>query len=89
MQHGKVDQKSALVCEKHIFLVKGLKVVAKCYLNWIFFMMTFIVTLNTQMHNIKLRSLILSIKSDAQKQMVESNFGCRFHNLIYFEVGFF
>ena len=69
-----------------IFLVKGLKVVAKSYLNWNFFMMTSIVVLNTQMQNIKLRSSILSIKSDAQKQMVESDFGCRFHDPNYFEV---
>ena len=33
-----------------IFLVEGLEVVAKCYLNWIlFFIMTFIVVLNNQM----------------------------------------
>ena len=36
-------------------------------------MMTFIVVLNTQMLNIKLRSSKLIINSDAQKQMVESN----------------
>jgi hypothetical protein len=31
----------------------------------------------------------LIIKSDAQKQMVESGFGLRFHDLNYFEDGIF
>ena len=34
-----------------------------------------------------MRPLILSIKSDAQKQMIEYGFGCRFHDLNYSEVG--
>ena len=50
--------------------------------------MTFIVVLNIQMLVIKLRSLMLSFKSDAQKQMVESGFG-PIHDLTYFEVDFF
>ena len=50
-------------------------------------MMTFIVVLNTQMLNIKLRSPKLFIKSDAQKQMVEYDLECRFDDLKYFEVG--
>ena len=37
-------------------------------------MMTYIVMLNTQMYNMEFISSILSIKSDAQKQMVESGF---------------
>ena len=37
-------------------LVKGLKVVAKCCVFWILFMMTSIVVLNTQMYYIRLRS---------------------------------
>jgi hypothetical protein len=76
-----------------IFWAKGLKVVAKRYLTWIFFMNSIVVLntqmLNTQMLNIKLRSSILSIKSDAEKQVVEYGFGCRFHDLNYFEVEFF
>jgi hypothetical protein len=32
-----------------IILVKGLKVVAMCCSNWIIFIMTFVVVLNTQM----------------------------------------
>ena len=32
-----------------MFLVKGLEVVAKHCLNWVLFMMTFVVVLNTQM----------------------------------------
>ena len=52
-------------------------------------MMTFVVVLNTQMKEIKLRSSILISKSDAQKQVVEFEFGCRFHYLNYFEFGIF
>ena len=52
-------------------------------------MMAFVVVLNTQMYEIKLRSSILIIKSGAQKQMIEFEFGRRFHDLNYFEVGFF
>ncbi len=55
-------------------------------------MMTSIVVLNTQMYNIKFRFSKLSIKIDAQKQMVESDFGQRFHDLKvlnYFEVVIF
>jgi hypothetical protein len=71
-----------------IFWAEGLKVVAKRYLTLILFMNS-IVVLNTQMLNIKLRSSILSIKSDAEKQVVEYGFGCRFHDLNYFEVEIF
>ena len=46
-------------------------------------------TLNTQMQNIKMRSSNLIIKSDAQKQMVESSFGHKVHDFKYLEVGFF
>ena len=41
------------------------------------------------MSNIKLRSLKLSIKNDAQNQMVESGFGRRFYHLNYLEFGIF
>ena len=37
----------------------------------------------------KLRSSKLIIKSDAQKQMIEFGFKCRFHDLKYFKVGIF
>ena len=37
-------------------------------------MMTSTVVLNTQMHNIKLRSAEIIIKNEAQKQMVKSSF---------------
>ena len=50
-------------------------------------MMTPLVVLNTHFYNIKLRSTKLVGKSDAQKQMVEFGFGCKFHDLKYFEVG--
>ena len=73
-----------------IVLVKGLKVVAKCCLNYMFFSTrTFIVVLNNQMLNTKLRSSELIVKSDAHKQMVESIFERRFHDLKYLEFGIF
>ena len=50
--------------------------------------MTSTFVLNTQMQNIKFRFLTVSIKSDAQKQMVESSFGHNFDPK-YLEVGFF
>lgn len=50
--------------------------------------MTSTFVLNTQLHNIKFRILTLSIKSDAQKQMVESSFEHNF-DAKYLEVGFF
>ena len=49
--------------------------------------MIYIVVLDFQMKNIKMRPLILSIKSDAQKQTIEYGFGSRFHDLNYSEVG--
>ena len=49
-------------------------------------MMTFVVMVNTQMQKIKLRSSLLIIKTDAQKQMAEFGFGRRLHDLNYFEV---
>ena len=45
-KHGKVDQKSALLYLNHNFFGQRPK---SSYLNWIFFMMTSIVVLNTQM----------------------------------------
>jgi hypothetical protein len=36
-----------------------------------------------------MRSPKLIIKNDAQKQMAKSSFGRKFHDLKYFEVGFF
>ena len=52
-------------------------------------MITYVVVLITQMLNIELRSSKLSIKNDAQKQMVESGFGRRFYDLNNFQVGIF
>ena len=73
-----------------IFLVKGLKVVAKYRLNWIYFsIVTFTAVLNTQIENIRSRSLKRIIKSDAKKWMAKYGFGCRFNDLKYYEVGFF
>jgi hypothetical protein len=36
-----------------------------------------------------LRSSKLINKSDAQKQMIEPSFGCKFHDLVYFKGGCF
>ena len=52
-------------------------------------MMTSIVVLNAQLWKIKLRSSTLISKSDARIQMVECGFGRRFHDLKYFEFGFY
>jgi len=77
--------KKVFPCTKTIyifFLVKGLEEVVKCLLDGIdFFTMTSIIELTTQMKNIKLRSLKLIINSDAHKQMFESSFKRRFHDL--------
>ena len=51
--------------------------------------MTFTVVSNTKLKNMELRSSIFIINSDAQKQLIEFGFECRFHDLNYFEVGFF
>ena len=74
-----------------IFLVKGLKVVPKCCLNWTLncFMMTSIVVVNTQMQSIKFRSSKLVTKSDAQMQLGEFGVGHRIHDIKYFEIGIF
>ena len=42
-----------------------------------------------EMSHIKMRPSKLIIKSTTQKVMVKSSFGRRFHDLKYFEVGFF
>ena len=52
-------------------------------------MMIYIVVLNTQMQKMKLGYSIFIIKSDAQKQRIESSFGHKFHDHNYFEVGIF
>ena len=68
------------------FGVKGLKVVAKRCLNYISFHDGFCCCIEYSNVEIKLRSSILIIKNDAQKQMVESSFGHRFHDLSYFKL---
>ena len=57
-KHDKVDQKV-------LQLVKWLKVVAKCYLIWIFFMMPSTFVLSTQIEN-KCDIFKITIKSNAQ-----------------------
>ena len=79
--------------------VKGLKVVAKCCLNWISFhddLCCCVEYSNVEndlqylsLKVIKLRSSIRILKSDVQIQMIESGLGCRFHDLHYFEVWIF
>ena len=65
------------------------KVVANCCLIWIMFHDDLYCCVNTQVYTIKLRSSKPIIKSDAQKHMVEFGFERIFHDLKYFEVGFF
>ena len=65
-------------------LVKGLKVVAKCCVFWILFMMTSIVVLNIQMYYIRLRSSNLPLNVMLKTQLVEYGFGRK-----CFEVGLF
>jgi hypothetical protein len=72
-----------------IFLVKGFKVVAKCYLNWNVLRMTSIVMLNTQLQNMKLRSSIFSVKNDSQKQMMSLVLDIDFMALTILKLGFF
>ena len=72
-----------------IFLVKGLKVVAKRCLNWIFFHDDLYCCVKYSNVEYQVEIFKLIIKSDAQKQMVEFSFGRRFHDLNYFEVGIF
>ena len=67
-------------------LVKGIKIVAKRCLNWIFSYDNLYYWFNTQIYNIKLRFLILNIKINPQKQMVEYSVGHRFHDINYYEV---
>ena len=67
------------------FLVKHLKVVAKCCLNWVF---VFLGALNCCLRysNIEYWDEIFKIISS--KEMTKSGFGHRFHDLKYFKVGF-
>ena len=52
-------------------------------------MMTSIVKLGTQIHNINMRSSKLIIKNDAEKQLTKYSFERKFHDLKYFELGIF
>ena len=56
----------------------GQTFVAKCCLNWIFFMAPSIVVLCTQIWNIKMRSSKIINKNIAQKVMTKYDFKCRF-----------
>ena len=56
------------------------KISSKCCLDWIFFTVTYICVLSTQMQNTTMRSKLI-IKSDAQKQMAKSSFGSKSHDL--------
>jgi hypothetical protein len=70
-------------------LVKDLKIVENGSSNWILFyddLFCYVEYSNVEM---KLRSSILIIRSDAQNLIVKSCFGCRCYDLNYFEVGIF
>ena len=70
-------------------MVKHLKIVAKCCLNWNFFTMPSIVVLYTQIQNMKTISSNLIIQSTTQKVIANFGFGRKSQDLKYFEVGFF
>ena len=53
-KHSQVYGKVLWYTKTIIVLVKRLKVVAKCCLNWIFFVAPFVVVLGTQTRNIKM-----------------------------------
>ena len=85
--------KKKLQCTRFIiqlFVVKGLKVVAKCCLNCEFFNFFFHNDLYCCLKdsNVEYQAKIFKLinEGDAQKQMIESSFGCRFRDLNYFDV---
>ena len=82
--------KKALRYTKTIIFVRSLKVVAKRCLNWISFHddLCCCVEYSNVETQVEIFNILI-VKRDAQKQMVESHFGCRFHDLNYFEVGIF
>ena len=51
-------------------------------------MVTFVFVLSTQMWSTKMRSSNFITKSNAQKQMARFGFGCKFHDLNYFELDY-
>ena len=51
-------------------------------------MVTFVFVLSTQMWSTKMRSSKFITKSNAQKQMARFGFGCKFHDLNYFELDY-
>jgi hypothetical protein len=72
-----------------VCLVKHLKEVAKCCLDFYFiFMLTSFVVVSAQVWKSKMRSSKLIMKSNAQKQMGIFDFGCKFHDLNHFELFF-
>ena len=61
-KHGQVYKKMLRYTKTIICLVKHLKVVAKCCLNWTLFKMPSIIVLGAQILNIKMRSSNLLLK---------------------------
>ena len=79
--HGKVDQNRVLV---YLFLgggFKGLKVVAKCCLNWIYLCDDFNCFVKYSIVEYQVQSFKVIIKSDAEKLMFECGFERKFHDL--------
>ena len=68
-------------------IVKGLKVVAKGYLSWIFLFFIDDLYCCVEYSNVKYQAEIFNSKH--QKQMIEYGFGHRFHDLNYIEVEIF
>jgi hypothetical protein len=84
---GKVDQKDALVYQNHNCFGQRPKSSSKVFSKLDFFFHNELyccVKDSNVEYQAKFFKLI--IESDAQKQMLESSFGCRFHDLKYFDV---
>ena len=72
-----------------IILVKCLQVVAKHCLNWYFFHNDLCCCVKYSNVEYRVEISVLIITSDAQKQMVKSNFRHGFDDLNYFKMRFF
>ena len=88
-KHGQVYGKRVLVYSNHNCSGQTSKVVAKCCLDWNFFhgALYRLVRFSNTKYQDKISKLI--IKSISQTVMIKFGFERRFHDLKYFEIGFF
>jgi hypothetical protein len=68
---------------------KAIKKYQNVFSAGFFFMMTSTSVIRTQIYNIKMTSSKNITKSKVRKQMAKYGFERRFHDLKYFELGFF